>query len=83
MNCVDVNPSTYIDFGIENNDKDPKFKVGGNIIISKFKNIFAKGYASKWSKEDFKIKKVKNSMPSTYLISDLNGEEIAGTFHEK
>ena len=66
----------------EINDKNPKFKVGDNVRISKHKNVFAKGYTSNWSEEVFVIKKVKNALPWTYVMSDLNGEEIAGTFYE-
>ena len=47
------------------NDKDPKFKVSGHVRISKFKNIFAKGYTPSWSEEVFVIKKVKNTVPWT------------------
>ena len=65
------------------NDKDPKFKVGDHVRISKYKNIFAKGYTPNWSEEIFVIKKVKNTKPWTYVINDLNGEEIIGTFYEK
>ena len=55
MKPVDVKFSTYIDFGIENNDKDPKFKVGDHVRISKYKNIFAKAYVPNWSEEVFVI----------------------------
>ena len=65
------------------NDKDPKFKVGGHVRISKFKNIFAKGYTPSWSEEVFVIKKVKDTVPWSYIINDLNGDEIIGTFYEK
>ena len=65
------------------NDKDPKFKVGYHVIISKYKNIFAKGYTPNWSEEIFVIKEIKNTVPWTYVINDLNGEEIIGTFYEK
>ena len=51
--------------------------------ISKYKNIFAKGYTPNWSEEVFVIKKIKNTAPWTYVIDDLNGEEITGTFYEK
>ena len=64
-------------------DKDPKFKVGDHVRISKYKNIFAKGYTPNWSKEVFIISKIKNKVPWTYVINDLNGEEITGTFYEK
>ena len=36
-----------------------------------------------WSEEIFAIKKIKNTVPWTYVINDLNGEEIIGTFYEK
>ena len=53
MKPVDVNPNIYIDFNKENNKEGPKFKVGDHVRISKFKNIFAKGYAPNWSEEVF------------------------------
>ena len=80
---IDVKDNTYIDFKREVNDKDPKFKVGNHVNISKYKNIFAKGYTPNWSEEVFVIKKVKNTVPWTYVITDLKGEEIIGTFYEK
>ena len=80
---VDVKDNTYIDFEKEINDKDAKFKVRDHVRIFKFKNIFAKGYMPNWSEEVSVIKKVKNTVPRTYLINDLNGEEIIGTFYEK
>ena len=83
MKPVDVKDNTYIDFKKEVNDKDPKFKVGDHVRISKYKNIFAKGYMPNWSGEVFILKKVKNTVPWTYVINYLNGEEIIGTFYEK
>ena len=83
MKPIDVKDNTYIDFGKEVNDKDPKFKVGDHVRISKYKNIFAKGYAPNWFEEVFVIKKIKNTVRWTYVIDDLNGEEITGTFYEK
>ena len=80
---VDVKDNTYIDFKKEVNDKDPKFKVGDHVRISKYKNIFAKGYMPNWSEEVFIISKIKNTVPWTYVINDFNGEEITGTFYEK
>ena len=44
MKPTDVKDNTYIDFSKEVNDNDPKFKVGDHVRISKYKNIFAKGY---------------------------------------
>ena len=57
MKPIDVKDNTYIDFGKEVNDNDPKFKVGDHVRISKYKNIFAKGYTPNWSEEVFVIKK--------------------------
>ena len=70
-------------FNKEVNDKDPKFKVGFHVRISKYKIMEAKGYTPNWSEEVFVIKKVKNAVPWTYVINDLNGHEITGTFYEK
>ena len=58
-------------------------KVGDHVRIPKYKNIFPKWYTPNWSEEVFVIKKVKNTVPWTYIINDLNGEEIIGTFYEK
>ena len=80
---IDVKDNTYINTDKEINNKDPKFKVGDRVRTSKYKNIFAKGYTPNWSEEVFVIKKVKNTVPWTYFINDLNGEEITGTFYEK
>ena len=55
---VGVNSRTYIDFGVESNDKDPKYEVGVHVIISKYKNIFAKYYTPNWFEEIFVI--IKN-----------------------
>ena len=86
MKPVDVKDNTYIDSlelhsmelhsNKEVNDKDPKFKVGDHVRISKHKNTFAKGYTPNWCEEVFVIEKVKNTVPWTYVINDLNGEEI-------
>ena len=54
-----------------------------HVRISKYKNTFAKGYAPNWSEEIFVVKKIKNTVSWTYSISDLNGEEILGSFYEK
>ena len=57
--------------------------VDDHIRISKYKNIFAKGYPPNWSEDIFVIKRIKNTVPWTYVISDLNGEEIIEIFYEK
>ena len=83
MKPIDVKNNTYINTSKKINYKDPKFKVGDRVRISKYKDIFAKGYMPNWSEEVFVIKKVKNTVPWTYVINDLNREEIIGTFYEK
>ena len=83
MKPIDVKDNTYINIDKKVNDKDPKFKVGDHVRISKYKNIFAKRYTPNWSEEIFVIKGIKNAVPWTYVINDLNGEEIIGTFYEK
>ena len=74
MKPVDFEDNTYIDFKKEFNDKSPKFKAGDHVRFSKYKKIFAKGYTPNWSVEVFIIKKVKITVPWTYVINDLNGK---------
>ena len=83
MKPVDVEDNTYIDLEKEVNNEDPKFKIGDHVRISKYKNIFTKGYMSNWSEEVLIISKIKNTVPWAYIINDLNGEEIIGKFYEK
>ena len=71
MKPVDVKSSTYINSSKEINDEHPKFKIGDIVRISKYKNIFTKGYVPNWSEEVFVIKKVKNTVLWIYVISDL------------
>ena len=65
MKPINVKDNVYIDFKKQVNDKDHKFKVGDHVTISKYKNIFVKGYMPNWSEEIFVIKKVKNTVPWT------------------
>ena len=83
MKPIDAKDNTYINIDKEVNDKDPKFKVGDHVRISKYKNIFTKGYTPNWSEEIFVIKRIKNTVPRPFVIGDLNGEEIIGTVFEK
>ena len=80
MKPVDLKSSTYIDSSKESNNKDPKFKIGDIVRMTKYKNIFAKGYVANWTEEVFMIKKV--SMAWKCVINDLNRKEIVGTFYE-
>ena len=81
MKPVDVKSRTYIDFNVEKNDKDLKFEIGHHVRISKYQNIFANVYTENWSEEVFVVRKLKNTVLWTYVVSDLNGEKIAGAFY--
>ena len=83
MKSIDVKDNTYINIGNEVNDKNPTFKVGDHVRISKYKNIFAIGYPPNWSAEIFVIKEIKDTVSWTYVINNLNGEGIIGTLYEK
>ena len=84
MKPIEVTNDYYAEYNEDpSNKKNPKFKVGGNVRIFKYKKIFAKGYTLNWTEEVFVINKMKNTVPWTYDISDLNGEEITGSFYEK
>ena len=60
-----------------------KIIIGDRVRISKYKNIFAKGYTLNWSEEVFVIKKVKKTVPWSYVITDLDGEELLEHFMKK
>ena len=81
---IKMKPEDVTDNSFEKSPKkSPKFKVGDNVRISNYKNIFTKGYTPNWSEEFFVVNKVQNTVPWTYLINDLNGEKIKGSFYEK
>ena len=80
---INVTSGSYAEYNEDFNKNEPKFKVDDYVRISKYKNIFAKGYTSNWSEEVFVVSKIKNTIPWTYVISDVNGEEITGRFYEK
>ena len=80
---VDITEDYYAKSNEDFNKKDLKLNVGYHVRISKYKNIFAIGYTPNWSEEVFGINKIKNTVPWTYVINDLNGEEITGSFYEK
>ena len=82
MKPIDIknNKRVYID---EYNEKDSRFKVGDTVRISKFKNIFSKGYTPNWSKEIFIVDKINDTVPYTYNLKHLNDEEIIGSFYDR
>ena len=79
---IDVTSDSYAEYNEDSNEKDPKFKVGDRVRISKLEKIFAKGYTQNCSEEVFIIRKTKNTVPWTYVISGLNDEPIDGSFYE-
>ena len=83
MKPKDVTDIKYVEYSEETNKKSPKFKVGDNVRISRYKKIFAKGYTPNWSEEVFVVSKVQNTIRCTFSINDLNDEEIKGSFYEK
>ena len=83
MKPIDVTNESYTEYNKGFNKKDPEFKVGDHVKISKYKNIFAKGYAPNWSEEVFVVSGIKNTVPWTYVVSNLNCEEITESFYEK
>ena len=83
MKSIDVKDNTYFHSIKDVNDKHPKFEVGDHVRTSKHKTIFAKGCTPNWSEEVFLIKKLKNTVRWTYVINDLNDQEIIGIFYEK
>ena len=82
MKPIDVksNKRVYID---KHNEKESKFKVGDRVRISRYKNIFAKGYAPNWISEIFIVDKINDTLPYTYNLKDLNDEEIIRSFYDK
>ena len=82
MKPVDVRSDSYTEYNEDSNEKVPKFKVGDHVSISEYKNIFAKGYTQNWS-EVFVVSEIKNTVPWTYVISDLNGEKLMEVFMKK
>ena len=82
MKSVDLKSGTYINFNKMKNKEDFKFNVGDHVRISKYKNIFAKGFVPNWSAEVFVITKVKDTVPWIFVISDPIGEEIVRKFYK-
>ena len=80
---INVTSDSYLEQSEYSNKKEPRFRVGDRVRISKYKKIFANEYSQNWSEEVFVVSKIKNTVPWTYTISDLNGESIARSFYEK
>ena len=83
MKPIDATSDSYAEYNEDSNLTKSKLKVGDHIRISKHKNIFARGYTQNWSEEVFVVSKIKDTVPWTNVISDLNGEKIAESFYGK
>ena len=68
MKPIDITDDSFAKYNEESNKKDPKFKVGDHVTISKYKNIFAKEYAPNWSEEVFVINKITIQFPGHMLL---------------
>ena len=83
MKPKDVTGNSFVEYSEKTNKKSPNFKIGDPVRVSQYKNVFTKGYTPNWSEKVFVVNKVQNTVLWTYLIYDLNGEEIKGSFYEK
>ena len=83
MKPTQVTNDFYAEYNEDVNKKDPKFKVGDHVRISKYKIVFAKGYTPNSSEDVFVISKIKKTVPWTCVVNDLSGQKIAGRFYEK
>ena len=83
MKPIDVKPDFYAEHNVGSNEKDPKFKVDDHVRIPENKNIFAEGYTPDFSEKIFVIKKITNTVPWAYVISDLTVIKLLETFIKK
>ena len=73
MKPIDVTSNSYAEYNEDSNETDPKLKIGCCIRILRYENIFTKRYT-----QNCTVSKIKNTVPWTYVISDLNGKPITG-----
>ena len=83
MKSTDLTSDSYSEYNEDSNVTKPKFQVGDQVRISKYKNIFTKGCSKNVSEEVFVANKIKDTVPWTYIISKLNCGKIAGSSHKK
>ena len=70
MKPVDVTSDSYAEYNEDSIETKHKFKVGDRVRISKYKNIFAKGYTQNYSEEVSVVSKIKKTVPWTDVISE-------------
>ena len=83
MKPIDVTDNSYGEYDQDFNKKDSKFKVGDHVRISKYKSIFATGCAPNCLEDVFVVSGIKNTVPWTYVVSDVNGKVVTGSFYKK
>ena len=69
MKPTDFTSDSYAEYYEDSNKKDPKFKDGDHVSISKYKHTFAKRYTQNWSEEVFVVSKVKDTVPGKLLVT--------------
>ena len=83
MKPIDVTDDSYAEYNEDSNKRNPKFKVGDHVRISKYKNIFAKGYAPNWSEEIFMLDKLKIQFLGHMLLMILMVKKLLEAFAKK
>ena len=64
----------------ETNPKAPKIKIDDRFRVTKYNNLFSKGYTKNSSREIFIINTVLKTNPWTYKIKDVKEEKIIENF---
>ena len=83
MKPIDVTSDSYAEYNEDSNEKDPKFKVGDHVRISKYKNIFAKGYTQNWSEDAFVVSKIKIQFRGLMLLVTWMVNQLLEVFMKK
>ncbi|XP_043476190.1 uncharacterized protein LOC122507506 [Leptopilina heterotoma] len=63
--------------------RQPKYKIGDKVRVSKYKNVFEKGYTPNWTTEIFTVDQVVSTQPVTYKLNDYQDQPISGGFYEE
>ena len=83
MKPIDVRNDSYAEYNENSNKKGPKFKVDDCVRIQNTKTFLLKDILQIGQKRFLVLIKIKNTVPWTYVVSDLNGKKIIGSFYEK
>ena len=83
MKPIDIKSDSYAECNVDSNEKDPKFKLGDHVKFWNTKSFLLKDILQICLKKFLLLAKINNTVPWTYVISNLHSEEITGTFYEK